>query len=184
MSRALLVGLALLALLPTAVSHLAPGHEGIGTVASLTAHQTGGLSKPFGHESTLGVHLEEMVKGITSAITNPLGRGVGSITLAANKYGGAVAGTEVDPGNAPAAVGFVGLALYLVIAWYGLSSAYRLARARMTIPTIAALGIVAVTFLQWLNGGQYMIILLVWLTLGWVDREAAALGHRDPDTTS
>lgn len=176
MSRALLVGIVLLALLPTVVSHVAPGHEESGAVAALTAHQTGGLSKPFGHESTLGVHFEEMVEGIRSAVTNPLGRGVGSITLAASKYGGAVAGTEVDPGNAPAAAGFIGLMLYLAIAWYGLTAAYRLAVARRTVPTLAALGILTVTFLQWLNGGQYMIIVLVWMTLGWADAESLRAG--------
>lgn len=176
MSRALLVGVILLALLPTVVAQVSQGSEESGAVASLTAHQTGGLSKPFGHESTLDGHLEEMVNGVKSAVTRPLGQGVGAITLAASKYGGTVAGTEVDPGNAPVAAGFIGLVLYLVIAWCGLSAAYRLARARRTIPTIAALGIVSVTFLQWLNGGQYMIIALVWLTLGWIDAECVRCG--------
>lgn len=176
MSRALLVGAVLLALLPTLVGHLAPGTEEGGTVASLTAHQTGGLSKPFGHESTLDIHLTEMLEGIESSVTQPLGRGVGAITLAASKYGGSAAGTEVDPGNAPAAAGFIGLVLYVVIAWYGLSNAYRLAMARRTIATVGALGIVVVTFLQWLNGGQYIVIAILWLTLGWIDAECVRAG--------
>jgi hypothetical protein len=27
------------------------------------------------------------------------------------------------------------------------------------------------TFLQWLNGGQYAIAFLLWLTFGWIDRQ-------------
>ncbi len=173
---ALAVGAVLLALLPTVVGSIAPTSEEGGALASLTAHQTGGLSKPFGSESTLNGHLQEMLNGITTAVKDPLGRGVGAITNAAGKFGGVVAGTEVDPGNAPVAAGFIGLGLYIAIAWYGLSAAYRLARERRSITAIAALGILAVTFLQWLNGGQYLIIALVWLTLGWVDGQCALAG--------
>jgi hypothetical protein len=50
-----------------------------------------------------------------------------------------------------------------------------------------ALGLLVVMVLQWLNGGQYAVALLVWLTLGWLDRTtepdfqpAEAAGIRRP----
>ena len=36
--------------------------------------------------------------------------------------------------------------------------------------SLSALAVVTIVFLQWFNGGQYGIALLLWLTLGWVDR--------------
>ena len=178
MAPALAVGVLLLVLLPTAVSHLASKPQQKNAVASLTAHQVEGLSEPFGQKSTLGLHVEEVVNGISEAVSNPIGRGIGATTLAASKFGGSVGGTEADPGNAPAAAGAIGLILYLLIAGYGLARCYRLARTRRTVTTLAALGIVTVTFLQWLNGGQYAIIVLPWLLLGWVDSQSPGDGVR------
>ena len=171
MRRALAAGALLLLLLPTAVSYLMSSPQGSGHIESLTTHQVEGLSDPFGDNSTLGAHFGLVVDGITQTVVNPLGRGVGAITNAASKFGGTEAGTEADPGNAPVAAGFIGLVLYLLVAGYGLTCCYRLARSRRTMPAIAALGIVVVTFLQWLTGGQYAIIVLAWLLLGWVDSQ-------------
>jgi hypothetical protein len=175
--RAVLVGAVLLFFLPTAVGSLnssqseheggKPEHSG---TSSLTEHQVEGLSDPFGKKSTLGGHFELIVKGVSQAATNPVGSGVGATTIAAKKFNGTAAGTEADPGNAPTAAGVVGLVLYLLVAIYGIRRSYQLAALRRTMPAIAALGIILVTFLQWLNGGQYAIIPLPWLLLGWVDR--------------
>jgi len=167
--RALLVGLALLAVLPAVVKALSSSETEQTATSSLVAHQVEGLSEPFGHSSTLSGHFGEIVKGINQAFTNPVGHGVGAITIAASKFEGTSAGTEADPGNAPVAAGFIGLILYLLVAVYGVRCSYRLAQARRTMPALAALGIVVVTFLHWLNGGEYAIIPLPWLFLGWVD---------------
>ena len=55
---------------------------------------------------------------------------------------------------------------------------YGLARARGDALSLGALAVVTIVFLQWFNGGQYGIALLLWLTLGWVDRASAAGGRR------
>ncbi len=174
--RALLMGVLLLLLLPTVVGHLSRSESAsplrrtrVSVTSSLGGHQVEGLSHPFGKNSTLGIHFEEVLNAITGIATNPLGRGVGATTIAATKFGNGSASAEADPGNAAIAAGAVGLALYLLIAFYGVRASYRLARIRPSIPTIGALGIVVVTFLQWLGGGQYVIILIAWLMLGWVD---------------
>lgn len=171
--RALLVGAVLLAALPTVVGHLSSSQSEKTATSSLVTHQVEGLSEPFGHRSTLGVHSEEVVNGIAQAFTNPVGRGVGATTIAASKFEGTSAGAEVDPGNAPIAAGIIGLVLYILIVVYGIGGSYRLAQARRTIPALAALGIVVVTFLHWLTGGQYAIVPLAWLFLGWVDAESS-----------
>ncbi len=67
--------------------------------------------------------------------------------------------------------GSLGLAVFLVIIWIGFRSAYGLALIRKDPLAYAALGILGVTFLEWLNGGQYAIAYLPWLILGWVDRQ-------------
>jgi len=177
---ALLVGAALLALLPSAVGYLSSSPTGRTETSALVKHQVEGLSEPFGKNSTLSGHWEEVIEGVAQGFTSPVGRGVGAITIAASKFEGTSAGTEADPGNAPVAAGVIGLILYLLIVVYGIGASYRLAQARRTVPALAALGIVLVTFLQWLNGSLYVIAPLAWLFLGWVDAESSATRASPP----
>ena len=146
----------------------------VGTGAILTAHQVQGLSSPFNsQESTLGAHLSLLGQGFRTALHNPVGLGIGSVTIAGSKYGGQAASTEVDPGNAATALGFPGLIAYLVVEAAGFFKAYSLAVHRRDALSLAALGILTVTSLQWLNGGQYAVAFLVWFVLGWVDRSGS-----------
>jgi hypothetical protein len=172
---AIVGGLVMLALLPTVVGAVVSPSRGeqISTTSSLTSHQAEGLGNPFGENSTFGVHLEEVGSAITNTVSNPLGRGLGATTHAAAKFGGNVEKAEADPGNAPIAAGFIGLVLYLLVAAYGLKYAYDVARRRRSVGAIAALGIIVVSLLHWLTGGQYAVILLCWLLLGWVDGAVA-----------
>jgi hypothetical protein len=148
---------------PTATSSV-PG------VSGLTSHLVQGLANPTGPQSTLGTHTTELVRGVTSAFTHPLGSGTGSVTVAAGHFGaGQSIGTEVDPGNAGEALGFLGLLLYVVILMLGLAATYNTASERRDAVGLAAVGLVVVTLLQWLNGDLYSVTWLVWLTLGWVD---------------
>lgn len=166
-----------------AVGHLASqgmsGSTGTtGTTAALIQHQVGGISQPFNSQSsTLGVHFSEFISGLRAALTNPVGHGTGTITAASSKFGGVNQGTEVDPSNAAVAFGVPGLVAYVLVAMVGLASAYRLAAARRDWLSVAALGLLVVTFLQWLNGGQYAVAWLPWLVLGWVDTTQLG-GHR------
>jgi hypothetical protein len=169
---AALAGLAAVAVLVVALSHLAPQHlQAAGGTAALVNHQVSGLSQPLNPQSsTLRIHLQELGQGLRSGFTNPIGHGTGSITLAASKFGGSAQGTEVDPSNAAVAWGLAGLAAYLVVVLVGLTRAYRLAAGRRDFLALAILGLLVVTLLQWLNGGQYAVAWLPWLALGWVDR--------------
>lgn len=147
-----------------------------GTGAILTAHQVQGLSSPLSSQSsTLGAHLSLLGNGFRTALHNPVGLGIGSVTIAGAKYGGQTSATEVDPGNAATALGFPGLIAYLVVAALAFFRAYSLAVHRRDGLSLAALGILTVTSLQWLNGGQYAVAFLVWFVVGWVDRTGAAI---------
>lgn len=171
---ALVAGLLALLALSFVAGHFASSSAGSAAStpgAALAQHQVEGLANPFNsQDSTLSVHFTEMVDGFRSALTVPVGHGTGSVTIAASRYGGSVKGTEVDPSNVGVALGLPGLAAYLVVVVVGLLGLYRTAAATRTWWTLAALGIVTVTFLQWTNGGEYAVAWLPWLVLGWVDR--------------
>jgi hypothetical protein len=151
--------------------------------SALVQHQLQGLGNPLNsRDSTLSAHFSEMITGLKSSITNPLGHGTGVVSIAASRYGGSALGTEVDPSNMGVALGLAGLISYLIVAALGLSTAYRVAAVRRNWWALAAIGVLVVTFLQWTNGGQYAVAWLPWLVLGWADRvaaEQATMEHGD-----
>lgn len=177
MATAAIWGIAALGLLFLLGSHVVPSGPVSGSTAALVQHQIDGLTQPLNpQDSTLGVHFSELVFGVKSAVTHPLGYGTGAINLAASKFGGTAQATEVDPSNAGSAFGLLGLIAYLVVAISGLAASYRVASARRDWLAIAVLGLIVVTFLQWLNGGQYAVAWLPWLALGWVDSQWDKVG--------
>ena len=173
---AVMIGLVAILLLPSVASRLLPQQSALtsgattGGTNALVAHEVSGLTNPTGATSTFGIHATEVAQGLQSAFANPVGRGISVVTIAGKKFGGAQQGTETDVSNAGVALGLIGLTLVVAIICVGFRSAYRLALARRDPLAYAALGILGVTFLQWLDGGQYAIAYLPWLVLGWVDR--------------
>jgi len=171
MAAAAVTGAALLVGLVSVAGHFSAANLGTGVTASLAAHQIQGLADPLNAQtSTLGVHLSELTTGLESVVHSPMGLGTGTVSLAATKFGGVAAGTEVDPSNAAVALGAPGLIVYLVIVGMAFVKAYRLALARRDALSVVAVCILVVSFLQWLNGGQYAVVFLPWLILGWLDR--------------
>ncbi|HZQ64813.1 MAG TPA: hypothetical protein VFA66_06275 [Gaiellaceae bacterium] len=169
-------GLVLGAILATSavVGRVAPDYYAPGAASDLIAHQTEGLANPLDpSSSTFLIHLSLVTDGLHSAVSHPAGFGAGAVSLAAGKFGGTGLQTEADPSNLAVAAGFPGFAIYLVLATIAFVRAYALARARRDALSLGALAIITIVFLQWFNGGQYGIALLLWLTLGWVDRASA-----------
>jgi hypothetical protein len=185
MRNAVVVGLVAIFLLPVVASRLLPQQSTAvpGTTSALVAHETTGLADPTNSSTTLSVHASLVLAGLRSAFTSPAGHGISVVTIAGNKFGGANQNTETDVSNVGVAMGIAGLAVFLAIIWIGFRSAYDLALVRKDPLAYAALGILGVTFLQWLTGGQYAIAYLPWLILGWVDRQmhdrATGLALRD-----
>lgn len=177
LSLAILAGLGLITVLSLGLSQVSKATHSGSSTGALVQHQVAGLANPFNPKySTLGTHLGEIVNGLRLTALNPIGRGPGAVNLGAVKYGGAVAATESDPSNAGVALGVPGLVCYLIIAVVGVRSAYRRARSRRDLCSLATLGLLTVLALQWLNGGQYAVAPIPWLVLGWLD---APTSHGD-----
>jgi hypothetical protein len=174
-------GLVLVAILATsaAVGRIAPDYYAPGAAGDLLGHQTSGLANPLNpSSSTFLIHISLVTDGLDSARSHPAGLGAGAVSLAASKFGGTGLQTEADPSNLAVAAGVPGLAVYVVLAVIAFVRTYGLARARGDALSLGALAVVTIVFLQWFNGGQYGIALLLWLTLGWVDRASTAEGRR------
>jgi hypothetical protein len=169
--RTVLAGLVALSVLGFVVSRIDPGVVGGAQTSALLSRQITGLSDPFDPErSTLPVHLNSLIDGLREVSINPLGRGSGAASIAADRFGSGSLGTEVDPTHVAVALGLPGLLVYLWIVVLGLRLAFRRARGGRDLLGLAALGILLVTSLQWLTGAHYAIAPLPWLVLGWLDR--------------
>ncbi|HSH62149.1 MAG TPA: hypothetical protein VK988_21375 [Acidimicrobiales bacterium] len=170
LSRAVVLGLVILGAIPLAVGRLAPTPEGQ-AASTLSEHQAQGLSDPFADNSSLHSHIELVREGVAEAFRNPLGRGAGAVTTAAAKFGGNAKGAEADLGNAGLAAGILGLMAYVAVVLLAGPRLYQMAVARRDPNSLVAFGFILVTFFQWLNGGQYAVVFLPWLAMGWADRE-------------
>lgn len=165
-----------IASIPVLAQALAPETYGDDSTSALVHHQVEGLANPLDPESSTAVaHVNLMLNGLRQAFVNPLGHGIGAVTIAGKKFGGLSYGTETDPSNAAVALGLPGLITYLALLVLGYSRVYRLAVLRRDGLALAALGVVTVMLLQWLNGGQYAVVFLPWLVLGWADRQSELL---------
>jgi hypothetical protein len=165
---------AAIVLLPVVVSSFVPASSG-GGASPLLQHQLSGLSNPLDpRSSTLAVHASLVADGFASAVQDPLGVGTGAVTIAGQKFGGKEQNTEADPSNAAVALGLPGVIAYVVLLCAAFGRAYRLAARRRDWLSAIALGLLVVTLLEWLTGGQYAVAFLVWLTLGWIDRTSDA----------
>lgn len=171
--RTVMVGVGALFLLGFAVSQIDPGQVGGGRTSALLSRQVTGLSDPLDPgTSTLPIHIDALVGGLREVAVNPLGRGTGSASIAADRFGDVSQITDVDPSNVAVALGLPGLVAYLAIVILGLRLALRRARSGRDFLGLVALGILLVTSLQWLAGGNYAIAPLPWLVLGWLDRQS------------
>jgi hypothetical protein len=149
-----------------------------GPVQGAVEHQVKGLLNPLDSEqSTAGLHFRMMMDGYKKGFTQPLGSGLGSTTLAAGRFGGSAGhSTEVDLSNVFVSTGAFGGIVYLIIVFLVFRSAVIYWRKSRDFLALAALGILAVTFGTWLIGSHYSVTMLIWLSIGIVDRL-----HRDYD---
>jgi hypothetical protein len=145
----------------------------------LLVHQVGGLLHPFDpDQSTLPLHWDRIVAGLSSAVDHPLGSGTAVTTLAASKLGAQAVPTDVDVANVFVSLGIPGGGLYVAmlvaIAWKTLA----LYRATRQVVVLGVVGVLIVTLGQWLNGGEYAVAPLVWFLVGWITAEWRATTER------
>jgi hypothetical protein len=171
------LGVAALLAIPAVARSVGPTSSSTSIASALATHQIEGLASPFNSESsTLRTHLSMLEEGLRTAFREPIGLGIGAVTIAGSKYGGQTQGTEADPSNAAVALGIPGLIAYLAVVGGAFVKAYSLASRRRDALSLAALGVLVITLAQWLNGGQYAVAFLVWLVLGWTDRARSPQG--------
>ena len=172
-AKSAILGLSALIILGAVVSRIDPTSVGGSRTSALLSRQIEGLSDPLNPEvSTLPGHVRDFTNGILAAFRNPLGRGVGSVTIAAEQFGGGSVNTEADPSNIAVGTGLAGLLTYCFVVVTGFKLAFRTASRRRSLPSLVALGVLAVTIFQWLNGGMYAVAPFPWLFLGWLDRQS------------
>lgn len=146
-------------------------------VDAFLKHQIGGITNPLNADvSTLSVHGTMFRGGIREAFKNPIGRGAGAVSIAGAKFGGPRSNTEIDLSNAAVALGLPGLCAFLFVWVGGIKRAYYWARFSQDPLSLLMLGVLLVTSLQWLNGGQYATAPFPWLILGYLDREVNLTG--------
>jgi len=172
------VSLALLSLSFVA-SYLAtpPGTQrGNSAVQDALSHQLSGLAHPFDDRySSAGVHSNMVLTGFTEGLTNPLGRGLGSTTFAAQKFDADTDGgsSELDFSDMFIALGLAGGLLYLAVALFGVRAAWFYVRDTQVYIGLPVFAILIANLGGWLIQGQYSTCAIVFFLLGSVVHRGA-----------
>lgn len=152
------------------LNHLAGGDYSSKT-NGLIQHQVSGLLNATDQtQSTATGHVGIFVNGVANGFHNPIGLGLGSTTIAGQKFGGVEESTEVDISNMFVSMGFIGGLAYIVIIVMVLIMALRYWVRTRTLAALWILGILLALLGGWLNGGQYATCMLAWVTIGILDR--------------
>jgi hypothetical protein len=128
------------------------------------------LPSEDGKGGTVAIHGNLFYLGLKWGFEQPLGRGIGSTTLAGSKFGTTGGSTEKDLTDMFVSGGVVGGFLYLAIILLVATQAVRYWHAERSLIALAMVGILAFLGLSWLKSGQYVLTPLVWLTIGALDR--------------
>lgn len=150
------------------LSEVKPSNMASG-VQQLAQHQVNGLLDPAS-DSSSGAHSNLLTTYIVSGFTRPLGLGLGSTTLAASKYGGIGASSEVDLSNLFVSLGCVGGLLYTALICWVLFTLFQHWRYTRHFFALSLLGISLLALGQWLNGGHYAASMLSMFCIGALDR--------------
>lgn len=141
-----------------------------GSSSALVSHELGGITDPLNpNSSTLLLHVSEMVKGVETGFTHPLGKGPGVTNNAAGVNPKSnltrTQASEVDISNAFVALGVIGGLVYLAVVVLVLAQgviSYFAGKEAM-LPMI---GVLIVGAGQWLTGGDYAVSPFCWLLAG------------------
>ncbi len=144
-----------------------------GRLTGVLQRQAMGILDPFTPgRTTLPSHLSRVWYAFIDAFThNPFGYGLGSTTLAAMKFGGAERGTEYDFSNVLVSSGIIGVVLYLIIMFQIFKEVTFLCFNSKNLRYIVVFAILFVTMGQLLMGANYALVPLLWLLIGWMDKE-------------
>lgn len=138
-------------------------------VQGLLAHQANGLAHPWDQRySTAGLHRDMVLSGITQGITNPIGRGLGSTTLAASKFSSdpTLGSSEIDVSDMFTSLGLVGGLIYLYVLFEVLQRLLTYVQTVKLSTSLPVLAILTSSLGAWLIGGQYSTSCMIFFLIG------------------
>lgn len=161
--------------------------------ADLVAHQVEGITNPTDPtKSTAPIHAAAALYGVTASLTKPIGIGLGSVTLAGYQLGKVELGRsistnmEIDWSNLFLALGPLGGIVYLVFIGVTIWCAFKVWHHARTLASLLVLGALVTTINGWLNSDNYAVAMLVWFSIGALEREYLLIKsqHTHPPATS
>ena len=152
-----------------------------GSRAHFNVQRQAGLIPEGGTSGPIAIHLNLVRIAGVRTLQQPLGHGLGYVTLAASRFGDGGFSSEKDFTDMFIALGVPGGIVYLIVQGYTtlLAIAYW-RRTRSTVGLIVT-GILLFSVFSWLRPGQYVATPLVWFCIGSLDRIQAdhRKGHDD-----
>ena len=149
-------------------------------MASLLQHQRDGLLNPTDErKSTAGGHIAAIPEGIMRGLREPWGHGLGFTSMAAIRFGGDIAGTEVDFADVFLSLGAIGGLIYLMIIFNTFKRAVQQVRQEKSFAAFLAMSVLCVGFFRWLYGGQYAAAALCFFCMGCIDRGSKSTQNAD-----
>ena len=124
--------------------------------------ETGGTANIHANLAWMGIY--------HGLVEEPFGMGVGSITLAVDKFDGTGFNSEKDLTNMFIATGAFGGFVYLFLVGTVAFTAIRYWVRSRSMIALVIFGVLATTGLAWLVPGHYLITPLVWFVIGVLDR--------------
>jgi hypothetical protein len=116
------------------------------------------------------IHLNLIRIAAVRTAEQPLGRGIGSVTLAAGRFGSGGFSSEKDFTDMFLALGVPGGIVYLMVLFYASTLAVKYwHRYRGLIPLVV-LGVLIFSVFSWLQPGQYVMTPLLWFSVGALDK--------------
>jgi hypothetical protein len=137
---------------------------------ALVIHQVSGLLHPLDPtKSTLPSHWSLVAGAFNEILHYPLGAGLVATTFVGARSG--FGGAEADFIDAFVQLGIAGGIIFLVVILTVFRRVTSLYLRSSDLLSFALLGVLVVTFSQWLNGGYYAVGPLIWFLIGGISRE-------------
>jgi len=149
--------------------------------AHFSVQRQAGLIPGKNERDPVASHLNLIRIAGVRTLDEPLGHGIGYVTLAANRFGNGGFSSEKDFTDMFLALGIPGGIVYLITQAYTVLLAVSYwQRTRSTVGLIVT-GILLFSVFSWLKPGHYVTTPLVWFCVGSLDRiQSDAHSHGDP----
>ena len=141
-----------------------------------SSHVIQGLANPLdSKKSTAGAHAEIFTSGIIAGFTNPVGYGLGAISLGAGKFSGGeqleVGSSEVDISDAFICMGVVGGVCFLLVIYHTLRYLMLYLNYGNRQLGYALAGVLTAMLGSWIGQGRYAMAPFICFLIGFLAKE-------------